>query len=212
MNSRLLRIIAPVAGALALVAAALLLLSSNALPFTKKATATTPELDLGKDPAPSFQLTNQDGQPVGLNDLRGKVVVVAFLYTDCPDVCPIIANKMGIAHDQLGARASDVAFVAISVDPTNDTVPKVHQFLAERNLIGKMTFLTGDAPTLQTIWTSYHVAVIPQAGGTPQAGGGKVAHNDALFVIDKSGRERWLVDSDFTPDRLKKLVADLLSE
>jgi cytochrome oxidase Cu insertion factor (SCO1/SenC/PrrC family) len=75
-----------------------------------------------------------------------------------------------------------------------------------------MTFLTGDAPTLQNIWTSYHVAVIPQASGTPQAGGGKVAHNDALFVIDQSGRERWLVDSDFTPDRLKKLVADLLSE
>ena len=73
-------------------------------------------------PAPQFTLTSQDGKPVALVDLRGKVVVVAFIYTQCPDICPMLTQKMVEIQDELGADfGPKVAFVSISLDPEHDT-------------------------------------------------------------------------------------------
>ena len=73
-------------------------------------------------PAPQFTLTSQDGKPVALADLRGKAVVVAFIYTQCPDICPMLTQKMVEIQDELGADfGTKVAFVSISLDPEHDT-------------------------------------------------------------------------------------------
>ena len=53
--------------------------------------------------APQFTLTSQDGKPVALADLRGKVVTVTFIYTECPDICPLLTQKMVHVQDELGA-------------------------------------------------------------------------------------------------------------
>lgn len=72
--------------------------------------------DLDGTPAPDFHLVDQTGQPVALSDLRGRVVVLTFLYTRCPDTCPLIVSKLGQVHDQLGEQAQGVAFVAVTVE------------------------------------------------------------------------------------------------
>lgn len=101
-----------------------LLLASCSQPVQLKGT------DLGKDPAPNFQLEDQEGRQVALSDLRGKVVVLTFLYTHCPDVCPLIAEHLKTASSQLGAAMNQVAFVAVSVDPA-DLVLDVQALLGE---------------------------------------------------------------------------------
>src|SRR5439155_7968242 len=73
-------------------------------------------------PAPPFTLTSQDGVPVALADLRGKVVALTFIYTACPDVCPTLTQKMVDVQDALGADfGTKIAFVSISLDPERDT-------------------------------------------------------------------------------------------
>ena len=72
--------------------------------------------------APDFALTSQDGAEVTLGDFRGKVVAVAFIYTSCPDVCPMLTDKMARVQDELGPDfGTEIAFVSITVDPERDT-------------------------------------------------------------------------------------------
>lgn len=66
-------------------------------------------------PAPDFALTSQDGAPVALRDLRGKIVAVTFVYTACADACPLLTEKMAQVQDALGAEfGARIAFVSIS--------------------------------------------------------------------------------------------------
>src|SRR5712692_7361094 len=98
---------------------------------------------LGGVEAPGFTLTNQDGQRVSLADFRGKPVVLTFLYTHCPDVCPIIADKLHSATDKLGADRSKVAIVAITTDPTHDDRLSIERFSEQHGMTGKWSYLIG---------------------------------------------------------------------
>jgi protein SCO1/2 len=73
-------------------------------------------------PAPPFTLTSQDGRSVALADLRGKVLAVTFIYTGCPDICPLVTQKMVEVQNALGAAfGAKIAFVSITLDPEHDT-------------------------------------------------------------------------------------------
>jgi protein SCO1/2 len=73
-------------------------------------------------PAPPFTLTSQDGKSVALTDLRGKVLAVTFIYTGCPDICPLVTQKMVDVQNALGAEfGTKIAFVSITLDPEHDT-------------------------------------------------------------------------------------------
>lgn len=158
--------------------------------------------DLGAVPAPDFRLSDERGEPVSLAGLRGEVVVLTFLYTSCPDTCPLVATKLGQVHRQLGEQASEVAFLAVTVDPERDTPARARQFLEAHGLSGRLVFLTGDRAALEPVWAAYHVAVTPRAisgGIQARSPGDEVGHTDALYIIDKQGRERRLLRSDFAP-------------
>jgi protein SCO1/2 len=204
--------IAPlIAGIALLVTATALVNMGGRLPFARPTPAAG--LDLGGAPAPNFRLTDQSGTPVALADLRGKVVVLTFLYTTCPDICPVIAWKMGQVHDGLGARADDVAFVAVTVDPERDSPPRLQQYLAAQRLQDKLTFLTSDRPTLERVWAAYYVGVTQGktvAGGDGTIAGYEVLHSDSLFLIDRQGRERRLLHADIDPAVLRADVEGLL--
>jgi protein SCO1/2 len=73
-------------------------------------------------PAPPFTLTSQDNRPVSLADFHGKVVAVTFIYTGCPDICPLLTQKMVDVQDALGEKfGAKIAFISISFDPERDT-------------------------------------------------------------------------------------------
>jgi protein SCO1/2 len=134
--------------------------------------------------APNFGLRDQSGRLTGPSKLRGHWYVVAFLYTHCPDVCPVIASNLGVAL----RRLPDLRVLAISVDPKNDTPASVKAFLRAHNLPARFRYVTGTRAQLAPVWARYHVAAI--AGPKPI-----VSHTAFELLVDPQGRERVLYDA-----------------
>ena len=141
-------------------------------------------------PVRDFALSDQDGRRVALRDLRGRVVVLTFLYTTCRDTCPIAAEQIENAMDRLG---HDVPVLAVSVDPVHDTPTLARRFVVARHLIGRMHFLLGTRARLARIWKAYGIR--PQGKG--------FEHSAYVLLLDRSGRQRvsWPVDK-LTPEGL----------
>ena len=151
--------------------------------------------------APDFTLTDGlTGETVTLSSLRGTVVAIAFLYTHCPDACPLTAAQFRASQTALGADASRARFVAVSVDPEGDTPAAVKAFSAAHDLKDNWRYLIGPRAALAAVWSAYGVGAFAEPTGM------SVSHNDAIYVIDGRGREREIVHSDIT---LKDLVTDL---
>jgi protein SCO1 len=129
-------------------------------------------------PPKDFRLRDQDGRPVSLRALRGRVVVLTFMYTTCKDTCPLTATQIRGALDDL--RHPPPA-LAVSVDPVNDTPELAREFLFKRGLgHDRMRFLLGDRAQLQPIWKAY--------GVQPQ--GTAFDHSSYVLLIDRHGRQR----------------------
>jgi protein SCO1 len=158
------------------------------------ATACAPQLkgiDLAKDPAPDFQLNDHRGNGVSMANLRGKVVVLTFLYTTCTDECPLIASKLHTIANQLGGSMSQVSFIGISVDPANDTPIAIQSFLQQYQLDGQLRYLLGTREQLQPVWLSYYIGATSSISGN-----GPVLHSARVIVIDKHGFQRASFESD----------------
>jgi protein SCO1/2 len=147
--------------------------------------------------APALQLRNYLGQPVNIDRYRGKAVLVTFLYTNCPDICPLITANLHNALMQLGARASRVQVIAVSVDPRGDTSRAVARFLAEHQMVGRMQYLIGSAAALSRTWKAWSVGSEREVG-QPQL----VAHSALVYGIDASGRLRTVYPSSFEPHQI----------
>lgn len=137
-------------------------------------------------PAPTFQLVDQRGHPVGLADLRGHVVALTFLDPVCTSDCPLIAQEFRQTDQQLSGQSPRIDFVAIVANPIYRSVSYTNAFDQQEGLthLPNWYFLTGSVAALQRAWNSYGVQVqtIPY--------GAMVAHSDLAFVIDGRGRER----------------------
>jgi len=158
----------------------------------------------GKD-APDFTLTDAlSGKSVTLSSLRGRVVALAFLYTQCPDVCPVTAAKFRAVQRMIGTDT--VEFVAVSVDPDADTPAAVRAFSDRHELSAGWRYLIGPRSQLQAVWTAYGVGAFAQPTGM------RVDHNDAIYVIDRNGREREIVHSDITLNDLANDLRALAAE
>ena len=162
--------------------------------------------DLGSIPAPDFRLTDQFGKPVSLSQFKGRPVVVTFMYTHCPDICPVIADKLHSTMQALGSNANHVAVLAVSMDPKGDTIPAALNFSKVHKMVNYWHFLVGTHEELSPVWSDYSVdAQAATSAGT-------VMHSSYIYVIDKEGRERVLLDDDFTPQQLTADLNVLLGE
>ena len=125
-----------------------------------------------------FSLRDQDGKPARLADYRGKVVILTFMYSRCRDTCPLQADQIRGALDELGKDA--VPALAMSVDPAGDTPKSTRAFLLRRRLTGRMRFLLGSSAQLAPLWRAY--------GIQPQ--GRQFDHSAYVLLIDRRGRQR----------------------
>jgi protein SCO1/2 len=151
-----------------------------------------------------FDLVNQDNQRFDSATLRGKVVVLNFIFTTCTDVCPIFTANLAQLQRTLNSRDSeDVFFVSITTDPEIDS-PKVLKAYAQRYSADfkNWAFLTGSETELNRVWKSFGIRVIKKARGLVQ-------HVSLTTVIDRQGvrrfnhyGEKW---------RVKDVEKDLLS-
>ena len=155
--------------------------------------------DLGATDAPDFTLTDGvSGRAITLSAQRGQVVALTFLYTTCPDVCPLTATQFRAAQADLQGDAGRVTFIAVSVDPDRDTPTAVQEFSAAHGLASNWHYLVGGRAQLSPVWAAYGIGV--------QAGSDTVTHNDAVYLIDARGRERALLHSE---DLARDLANDL---
>ena len=104
--------------------------------------------------APDFELENQDGDTISMRDFRGRPVIVTFLYTTCEDTCPVQAQTVRGALDELG---EDVPAIAIAVDPPRDTPERARAFLSEQHALGRLDFVLGTRAELRRLWDGYYV-------------------------------------------------------
>ncbi len=162
--------------------------------------------DLGSVPAPDFQLKNQFGNSISLAQFKGKPVVLTFLYTHCPDVCPLTAEKLHTTMQNLGKDAQQVAVLAVSMDPKGDTAATAQNFSKVHKLGDYFYYLLGTHDELAPVWASYSVDA--QAATSS----GAVSHSSAIYVIDKQGRERVLLDNSFSSSQLAADLKILLGE
>lgn len=133
--------------------------------------------------AQDFELTDQQNQPYRLSDQRGKVVLIFFGYSNCPDVCPITLNEFSNVKKQLGDKASQVAFVMVTVDPERDSTDQLKSLLDRVDPDFKG--LTGDLATLETVWKNYGVFREQQV--IEGSLGYLVDHSARIYLIDKNG-------------------------
>jgi protein SCO1/2 len=146
--------------------------------------------------APPLNLPSFTGQRVSLSHYRGRAVLVTFVYTHCPDVCPLIVANLAAAQRGLGRAASRVRILAVTVDPRRDTPSVVRSFLRVRNALGRMDYLLGSTPALRRTWKDWDVAVT--AGKNKLTNG----HSSIIYGITASGRIAVVYPSNFTPAQI----------
>ncbi len=157
--------------------------------------------------APPLQLANYDGQEVNLDQFQGKAVLVTFIYTHCPDVCPIIVGNLHAAQSELGSGADDLQIIAVSVDPKGDTPKTVKAFLKDHQMTGRMDWLIGSRPQLERTWKTWGIAT-----RVPKKNPELVEHSAEIFGIDASGTVRTLYPANFKPKWIVHDVPILASE
>lgn len=163
---------------------------------------------LGRTPAPTFALVDQNGALIALSQLYGRPAVVTFLYTHCPGPCPLTAAKLHKAAEQMGDKADDVMWIAISLDPTGDTPEAVRSFVAAHQLADQLHFLLGSRAQLTPLWHAY--AVMVQDANGVKTTAGPIEHSVGAFVLDGQGRERVYLDDTFAPATLASNLNQLL--
>ena len=127
--------------------------------------------------APDFRLKNQDGDIISMRDFRGQPVIVTFLYTSCEDTCPVQAQTIRGAMDQLG---HDVPALAIAVDPPRDTPERAKVFLAKAKALGRIDFVLGTRAELKPLWKAFFIR--PQSINEE--------HQARFTLVDKRGFQR----------------------
>jgi len=157
-------------------------------------------------PGPALRLARSDGTVFDLAEQRGKVVVVFFGYTHCPDLCPLTLANFAWVRRRLGARAAQVRFVFVTVDPGRDspagTMAYARQF--DSSFVG----LSGDSASLAAAQRAFHVASWVTHDS---AGNVVVAHSASVFVVGRDGAQaRVLSHDEADVDRLYAAVSDAL--
>ncbi|MGZ4173127.1 MAG: SCO family protein [Solirubrobacteraceae bacterium] len=157
-------------------------------------------------PAPALTLRDYTGRPVSLASLRHHAVFVTFVYTHCPDVCPLIVASLAAAQRQLGARARSVHVLAVTVDPRRDTPAAIRGFLAARDAVGRMDYLLGSRAALLRVWRAWDVAVTTD-GRRVTSG-----HSALVYGVSGGGKLAVVYPSNVTPAQIAHDAPLLASE
>jgi protein SCO1 len=153
-----------------------------------------------------FELTGHDGKPHTLADFRGKVVVLFFGYTQCPDVCPTTLAELSEVMKQLGPDAARVQVLFATIDPDRDTAELLAQYVPAFNpaFLG----LYGDADATARTAKEFRVFYQKQPGRTP--GTYTMDHSAGTFLFDPLGRLRVYVSYGQGPDVFVHDIRELL--
>jgi len=159
-------------------------------------------------PASDFSLQDQNGQAFQLGDQRGKIVLMFFGYTNCPDICPLTLAQFKQARAQLGQQADRVRFVFITVDPERDTEEKIKTYLGaiDPAIVG----LGGSQAELEQVWRAYGVYRQKQPGQSQNDYADLLEHSSRVYLVDTQGNLRVTYPSGLVSDDVVQDVKYLL--
>ncbi|MGN2251021.1 SCO family protein [Frateuria edaphi] len=152
----------------------------------------------GHMPDLAFQLTDDNGKPVTAEDYRGKVVLLYFGYTHCPDVCPLTLAHLHAVLQRVGPKADGARILFVSVDPARDTPAIMHAYVNafDKRAVG----LTGAPRALEALSKRYRSAFTREPA---QANGQyEVSHSSAIYLFDRQGQARLLATPAASQDDL----------
>jgi protein SCO1/2 len=161
-------------------------------------------------PAPAFRLTDQDGRKVSLQDFQGKVVLVSFIFTNCPAACPLVTAKMAMIHHEL--KGTDLRMISITIDPGHDTPAVLKEYGKQFRGVDfqSWSFLTGTEDEINDVLMDYKVSAQRRATRGPSGEVLSVSivdHALKTFLVDRNGMKRFEYwGQDFDP---KAVIKDL---
>jgi cytochrome oxidase Cu insertion factor (SCO1/SenC/PrrC family) len=158
------------------------------------------------DAAPEFALVDQDGRPVTLAALRGKAVLLDFIFTQCPGPCPILTGIHAQVREGLSERdRARVHFVSITLDPARDDPPTLRAYANAREIDTEgWSFATGPIADVEAVVSAYGVGAVR----TPS---GEIEHTLATFLIDAEGRiARRYLGTSHAPEAIRADIEGLL--
>lgn len=164
-----------IAGILAITTVVVVLFQK---PYTFHGTVLTPPL-----PVTDFTLQTGESETFSLSAARGKLVLLFFGYTSCPDVCPTTLAELRQASENLGDDARNIQVVMVTADPERDTPEKMKAYVAhfDPNFIG----VSGNLADLESLWEELGVFVEKEDTGS--AAGYLVSHTSSVYVLDRNG-------------------------
>lgn len=158
--------------------------------------------------APEIVLSATDGSTYSLRERQGRVALIFFGYTSCPDVCPATLSEMREVRKALGERAADVDMLFITVDPARDSLERMGMYVSlfDPAILG----LTGSPEALEAVYRAYGVTVEFQTETT--AAGYLVTHSSRVYVVDRAGKLRLTYPFGTAVDDIVQDVRFLLKE
>ena len=142
---------------------------------------------------PALAMQDQDGKPFTEAELKGRVGIVSFMFTSCPDVCPILTNKLSGLRTQLLPVREQVRFVSISVDPEKDTPPVLKEFAQKHGAdYPDWRFLTGPTAKLRDVVVQGFKQSLDRGDGSPHG----IMHGSHFVLVDRAGMIRGFYRSD----------------
>lgn len=172
-----------------LVLAAVFIVDSKSTKADAPGFRAATEYPGGEAPAPTMRLEDAaTGKVFDTASLADRPYMVTFLYTHCPDVCPLIGAELQAALRELGGDAKKVDVVALSVDPRGDTRSAVQAWLAVHHEPANFHYLIGSEEELQPYWNAWHVG--PQIAGDPDS-----SHTAVIYPITRAGKIAAIIDA-----------------
>jgi protein SCO1/2 len=158
------------------------------------------------NPSGDFTLMEDNGKIFHLRDQRGKVVLLFFGYTSCPDVCPLTLAKLGRVRALLGPSAKKVLTVFVTVDPQRDTSARLKEYLGyfDADAVG----LTGTKEQIDAVVRAYKASY--QKVPTNSALGYIINHTNVVYLIDRQGKVRHLFHQDDSPGKMAEIIGEYI--
>ena len=190
---------------------AILLLSVSLAGCDNAATTSPPPfsgIDItGADYGKALKLTDHTGKSRSLDDFKGKVVLVFFGFTHCPEVCPTTLHELATVLKQLGTDADRVQVLFVTLDPARDSQEMLAKFVPSFH--PNFLALRGDEAATKAAAQSFHVFFEKRPGATPDSY--TIEHFTGTFIFDREGRLRLLMNYDIGIDKIIHDVKLLLS-
>lgn len=145
--------------------------------------------------APPLQLADSTGKPFGPADMQGKTLLVTFIYSHCPDTCPLIVSNLRTAQAKLTpAERANLQIVGVSTDPEGDTPKAVNAFLKRMGMEGRMRYLIGSRKALKATWRNWGIL----AKADPKDPD-SIEHSALIYGIGSNGEITTIYPANFKP-------------